>query len=70
MAAFVQRLFKKHAGSMPRFIKVGYEHESLDRFNRLFMVTECSSGAPSWDLQRPGHYFHEQCNLYTRITNI
>lgn len=66
----VQQLFKRHARSMPKFLGSGYEHESRDHANNIAITTECSSGAPTWDLNRPGRYFHEQCNLYTRISHL
>lgn len=66
----IQKLFKQHARSMPRFLASGYDHESRDHSHGIAITTVCSSGAPYWDLQRPGRYFREQCNLYTRIANL
>ncbi len=69
-ARAVQRAFKRHARNLPAFLPSGHEHETRDTQNNVSIVTECSSGAPSWDLNRPGYYFHEQCNLYTRIAHL
>ena len=70
-AADVQRLFKRHAIKMPRFLRSGREFETIHYGDPSFAITpECSSGAPTWDLKRPGRYFHEQCNLYTRIAHL
>lgn len=66
----VRACFKRHARSIPRFLRSGHEHVTRDSMRSVEITTECSSGAPSWELNRPGRYFHEQCNLYTRITNI
>jgi hypothetical protein len=72
----VQRLFKRHARNLPRFLHQGYEQETFEMTGparmlpgtgALYMATECSSGTPTWDLNRAGDYRHEQCNLWTRI---
>lgn len=70
LSSAVQRLFKEHARSMPRFLLSGYEHESFDYDAGIVITTECSSGAPTWDLNRSGKYGAGHCNLYTRISHI
>lgn len=80
LATRIQRLFKRHTQSIPSFLGEGYEHASRederDDFLRrgdtpMELFTLCTSGAPHWDLDRPGDYATRlQCNLYTVLTNI
>lgn len=66
MDARVQRLFKRHARSMPTFVARATFHVTDEDWYdlRLFIATQCSTDAPEWD-RRPRPTERGGCYLWT-----
>lgn len=61
----LQRIFKAHARALPSFLSKGHAHGTWEENGgELFLMTECTTGAPEWHPQRnPG----PGCHLFTLL---